>query len=371
MKRILLMLAMGLSCSLSFYAQGKQALKSIEEKKIGEYYMNYFYRADGLIDYRQGEDYYGFYKIAFKYDDNNNVIRRELYQDYDFVLTLVAYHEYEYDNDGKLIRKRNWNMLDDGSFAADSDGDETYVYNADGTLKESTMMALVGNKYELYKKNTYSYNEGKLTKMEIAGPNGPDSYDTYSYDARKRLSWEGHYSYYGATPSLDSQRRYWYDRNSNLLSESYSLGSVVQDSTYYFYSNEKAEDYVYPYDLEEVPVPVYMDYLYNKITGYQKYNLEESLGELVETERYEFNYGDLTSVEAVKTVSEGNVSVVIDGDFGLVFGVKDRFADFVITDLAGRVVLKGNLKSGTFAPYLLNRGVYVLSVEGKSVKFRK
>lgn len=79
----------------------------------------------------------------------------------------------------------------------------------------------------------------------------------------------------------------------------------------------------------------------------------------------------MTSVESVKTASEDNISVVIDGDFGLVFGVKDRFADFVITDLAGRVVLKGNLKSGTFAPYLLNRGVYVLTVEGKSVKFRK
>ena len=150
MKRFLLMLAVSFSCSLSFYAQGKQVLKSIEEKKIGAYYMNYFYREDGLIDYRQGEDYYGVYKVVFKYDDNNNVIRRELYQDYNFVMTLVAYHEYEYDNDGKLTRKCNWNMLGDGSFAENPDGDVTYVYNEDGTLKEATTMALVGNEYKLY-----------------------------------------------------------------------------------------------------------------------------------------------------------------------------------------------------------------------------
>lgn len=371
MKRFLLMLAVSFSCSLSFYAQGKQVLKSIEEKKIGAYYMNYFYREDGLMDYRQGEDYYGVYKVVFKYDDNNNVIRRELYQDYNFVMTLVAYHEYEYDNDGKLTRKCNWNMLEDGSFAENPDGDVTYVYNEDGTLKESTTKSLVGNQYKLYNKNTYSYSEGKLIKIDVLGPNGPDSYDIYKYDPKKRLTWEGHYVYSGATASLDSQRRYWYDRNSNLQSESYSIGSTVQDSTYYFYSTEKAEDYIYPYDMEEVPEPVYMECLQNKITGYQKYNLEESSWTLVDTERYEFIYGDLTSVESVKNVSEDNISVVIDGDFGLVFGVKDRFADFVITDLAGRVVLKGNLKSGTFAPYLLNRGIYVLTVEGKSVKFRK
>lgn len=373
MKKNLLLFAVMLSCGLGGYAQGeKQALKKIEETVIGDYDATYYYRPDGLIDYRVGNDYYGTYKVTFTYDENNNVVKRELFSDDAFGGWFCnGYTVYDYDSEGKMLRRRNWNSDDYGNFNENPDGDETYEYNEDGTLKQTTMMFLVGNNYELYNKGTYTYQNGRLVKFEVVVGNEEkkDSYDTYEYDGRGRLVWEGHYLYNGSAASLDTQRRYHYDRNSNLESEAYSIGTTVQDSTYYYYSNEKAEDFIYPVDLEEPKT--YMDYLYNKMTGYQKYNLEESIGQLVKTETYEFTYGDMTSVESVKDAAKGNISVVVDSDFGFVLGLEDRDAEYAIYDLSGNMVKKGTLRNGTFDSYLLNNGVYVFSVNGQNAKFRK
>lgn len=360
-----------LSVMISANAQDK-VLKNIDETNIGEYSMEYNYREDGLIDNRIGNDFYGTYKVTFHYDDNNNVIKRELYSDNMFGgWILNSYVCYEYNGDGKVTRRQNWNMNDEGEFAENPDGDEFYEYNDDGTLKQTEMHLFMGSDYKPYNRIKYSYDTGKLVKREIMSGLElvNDNYDIYEYDVKGRLIFETNYAYSGETAMPYTNIRYTYDRNSNLLSHAYLLTGVVQDSTYYVYSQEKAEDYIYPYDLEEPQK--YMDYMYNRIDGYVVFNLEEASGELVKSQDYKFTYGDMTSVDNVIKDNENRISVVADSDFGIVFGLEDRNADFSVTDMKGTVVCRGKLNNGTFGTYLMDKGIYLLNVGGKCVKFKK
>ena len=65
------------------------------------------------------------------------------------------------------------------------------------------------------------------------------------------------------------------------------------------------------------------------------------------------------------------LSVFVHGGTMFVLGNVDRNAQAVITDMDGRVRMNATLNNGILDVYSLGSGLYILSVDGQSVKFRK
>lgn len=381
MKNLLAFALLFAGGACAFAQQDKIMLETIDETNIGEYRMTYSYNNDQQLAYLVCDNMYDTYKKEFIYDENKNVNHIWLYvwDGFDWVTTSDI--EYTLDSNGNVVSRKNWNW--NGGIKPDYyDAEITYSYDADGNRTSSVTHLFYGDRYAVVDSTAYKYSGGRLTKREsYSGNEGElviNNYDLYSYNAKGQLEEEVNYMSDGtgmpATPYC--KHAYTYDRKGNMLSQAYSLTTssgnfVVQDSTAYEYNTEiDAENIVYPVDPEEPED--YADMIASQLTGYTVYNLEEISGNLALTQIYEYTYSPFVSgIKDMAAEGETSVSVAVSGETLFVMGVQDKDSEAVVTDMNGRVVMQGNLNSGMLDICRLNDGLYILSVEGNSVKFRK
>lgn len=372
------------ACTAAFAQQGKQMLTSVEEKNIGDYWIEYAYNADGTLHYLESTDEYGTSNKLFNYNDAGQVVSIDFAAWNGFAFEPYSYVEYKYNDKGLLEWRRNWNFDDNGNKKDFYDAEIRNSYDEDGNLLYKVTYLYMENvaDYVLMDSTTYTYSNGRLGRMDCYNKNGGlSSYYIYEYDARGDLEAEINYNTpYGTAASAEtySKREYQYDRSGNLKRLIYYLGTSMggfnmpQDSTEYFYDESVSiDDVVYPVDPEETKN--FENYLKSKIEGYSVYSLEEMDMKLSLTQVYEYTYEDFrpTSVKSIEVAKSAEPKVFVSGGTAFVLGFEDKDADYVIYDLSGRVVMSGKMAHGTVDVYGLHDGYYVLSVGDNNIKFRK
>lgn len=380
MKKILTLSFFLAAGACAFAQQEKIMLETIDETNIGEYRMTYSYNNDQQLAYLVCDNMYDTYKKEFIYDSNKNVNQIWLYAWDGFEWIVTADIEYKLDDKGRLVNRKNWNWNTD--VRPDYyDGEIKYAYDDEGNLASKVTYVFVGTGYELVDSTAYKYTGNRLIKREAYsvtdGNKMLNNYDVYTYNAKGQLTEEVNYMFDGGGVSSVPycKLNYKYDRKGNMLSEAYFLTTTtgrfqVQDSTSYIYNTDiDASQIVYPVDPEEPED--YADALKSQMTGYTVYNLEEMTGKLVLTQIYEYSYSPFVSAVKDKVADKAKVSAAVSGETLFVMGLQDKSAEAVITDMNGRVVMQGKMNAGILDIFRLDRGMYVLSVEGRNVKFRK
>lgn len=380
MKRILTLSLLLAAGACAFAQQEKIMLEAIDETNIGEYRMTYSYNNDEQLAYLVCDNMYDTYKKEFIYDENKNVNHIWLYAWDGFDWIVTADIEYNLDENGRLVNRKNWNW--NSEVKPDFyDAEIKYEYDDNGNMTNKVTYLFVGSGYEVVDSTAYKYNSNRLMKREVYSVSGGEktlnNYDVYTYNSKGQLTEEVNYMYDGGGVSAVPycKHNYEYDRKGNMLSEAYFLTTTtgkfqVQDSTSYTFNTDiDASQVVYPVDPEE-PAD-YEDALKSQMTGYTVYNLEEMTGELVLTQIYEYSYSPFVSAVKDKVADKAKVSAAVSGETLFVMGLQDKSAEAVITDLNGRVVMQGNINAGMLDIFRLDKGMYVLSVEGQNVKFRK
>lgn len=380
-KTTLLLATATLFCSMAFGQTGKIMLDYVEETNIGDYLTNYYYNSDGLVDSLVCSDYYGTTSKSFTYNEQNQIETIDCYSWNGFIFTKYGYIKYGYNEQGQKIWRRNWNYVNN-QWAENCDAQISYTYNPDGNLSTAVTYLLVGDKYQLNDSIVYRYSSGRLGRMDCyRGDKALSSYYTYSYSPRGDLNEELNYMTTDGTAAsaeLYSKRAYSYDRQGNLkeivyyLANSMGTFNQAQDSTSYIYDTSvSASDIVYPVDPEDTDD--YELYLKSKLIGYSIYTLEEYDMTLALTQIYEYNYADFRplSVNKVPMMDGSDVRVYVTGGTAIVSGIEDKDAPYMIYDMTGRMVRKGNLAGGMVDIYPLLDGYYIMSVNGQSVKFRR
>lgn len=383
-KRTFLAAASLMAFAAAFAQENKQMLSSIEEKNIGDYYIEYTYNEDETLKSLECTDTYGTSMKEFKYNDAGQVTEINLYAWNSFEFVQYAYVQYSYNDQGLLEWRRNWNFNDYGQMPENYDAQIAYTYDSDGNVATKVTDLYIANidDYALMDSTTYTYSNGRLGRMDCyRGDGSLNSYYIYAYDARGSLETETNYNTVDGTASTAqrySRREYAYDRSGNLKTLIYYLATSMggfnmpQDSTEYFYDETVGiDEIVYAVDPEETKD--FDQYLKSKMEGYSIYSLEEMDMKLSLTQLYEYNYEDFHASSVVDTEMSpaSEPRVFVSGGTAYVLGMEDKDADYVLYDLSGRVMMSGTLAYGTLDIYWLNDGYYVLSVGGKSIKFRK
>lgn len=359
-------------------------LFSIEEKNIGDYYIEYSYNENGTLHSLECTDGYGTTKKDFIYNDAGQLEEVRHYAWNYFEFLPYGYVKYSYNDKGLLEWRRNWNIDDYGNFKEKYDAEIAYSYDDDGNVVEKVTELYIENNdaYALMDSTTYTYSNGRLGRMDCyRGDGALSSYYIYGYDARGNLELETNYNSQDGTAmnaQTYSRREYQYDRSGNLKRLIYYLATSMggfnmpQDSTEYFYDETvSADNIVYPYDPDESRE--YEQYQKSKIEGYSVYSLEEMDMKLSLTQLYEYSYEDFraSSIETAEMDGTAEPKVFVSGGTAYVLGMADKDAGYVLYDLNGRVMMSGKLLHGTLDIYWLHDGYYVLTVGGKSIKFQK
>ena len=364
--------------------ENKQWVSMVEEKNIGGYRIQYFYNEDGTLQSLESTDDQGTTNKVFTYNDAGQVVSIDFGAWNGWVFEPYSYVEYDYNDQGLLAARRNWNLDDDGNKKDFYDAEIRNSYDEDGNLLYKVTYLYMENvaDYVLMDSTTYTYSNGRLGRMDCYNKNGGlSSYYIYEYDARGDLEAEINYNTpYGTAASAEtySKREYQYDRSGNLKRLIYYLGTSMggfnmpQDSTEYFYDETVSiDDVVYPVDPEETKD--FENYLKSKIEGYSVYSLEEMDMKLSLTQVYEYSYQDFrpVSVKSIEVPKSDEPKVFVSGGTAFVLGYEHKDADYAIYDLSGRMVMSGKMAYGTVDVYGLHDGYYVLSVGDNNIKFRK
>src|SRR5690554_1628481 len=118
------------------------------------------------------------YRDTLTYDVANNVIKLDGYQQINGNWTHVYYLDYEYDQDGNLTTRKNYNSFGGSTFKLG--GIYKYFYNSNNQLES---WELYFNETDLIEVGTVTYNaEGK--KLEELGTMGVSNQNLFANNLR-------------------------------------------------------------------------------------------------------------------------------------------------------------------------------------------
>lgn len=384
MKKLISMALLAVSVS-AFAQDDKLMLTSREETNIGYYSVGYAYNAAQMLDTLICVNEVADYKSTYHYDEDGLLVSvtTGVYDGFTWIDNAEV--TYAYDEQGRKIERRNYNFVN-GLKPDYSDGIINYGYDADGNMLYSKTYVYMGkdeneeNAYMYSDSTAYIYSQSRLTKKETWNVRSGEisQFDAYTYTAKGYLESATTYFPYNGVDEPYSKELYGYDRKGNMTYRNYYLANsagqfrTVQDSISYIYDTDvDFSSIVYGVDPEEIAE--FEKCMQSKIDMYEKYVLEEYTGNLGFTECYEFTYAPFKSSVA-ETAMGGDkdaLSVFVHGGTLFVLGNVDRNAQAVITDMDGRVRMNATLNNGILDVYSLGSGLYILSVDGQSVKFRK
>lgn len=192
------------------------------------------------------------------YNENNQVIQINGWQNLHSAQWIHAYIvNYEYDQNGRMIHRTNFNSL--GTETMTQGGVYDYSYNADGNIVAHE--GYMGDYDVVFESATYFYDEQKrLVRQEILNGYGyldSSLLNTYTYNDAGLLA--THTSYYFADPGwdLDNVDTYEYDEHGNCIEHSLAnaYGDYVDRRFYHYNTNVSSQNVVMPYFIPELDYP--------------------------------------------------------------------------------------------------------------------
>ena len=331
-------------------------------------------------------------RTNYTYNDKNQVVREELYQDKTETGTnyqLRLYYTYEYDDQGRVIARdgfTSWegNMTFTGGFAWEYDAaghlvrmydytdaarrnvfqDVAYHYNALGQLEtvEDKVLDIETQQYVPSSRTEYKYDAlGRLTEIgtgKVAADNSYtlDRYEFYVYED-------------DGEDELDPEAA---------LIEVYLTGASrrtkMSSKTYEYNKDIPASSVIYPINYQDEQITRATRY------GMMKYQLVKSIdyrpddntGLLADVGTWAYEYDErsagIEAVEAVRGLG-GRFIPEVDGDVLTLTGL-ESVPTVKIYDLNGRLMQAASNPTGnTVSVATLDKGVYVVTTPSGAVKF--
>jgi len=260
------------------YDEGGRITKRIDG---GYNYTNYIYDSEGnLLKYEVCtyertdkskepvlvKTEYLVHQDEYEYDENGKLIK-ETYYDSEGNVSSVS--EYTYDSNGRIIKLISHNESDEitmnYAFEYDESGNLTkfmdgfnvtvYTYSSENVLFESTDSN--GETGELYNKATYDANGNAIEYISYESDGSVRVTEKYTYDSFGKAT---EHTVYDSEGNIEQKEIFKYDKNGNLTEESDTRYSNDKETTVTtLYSN-----FVYFYYPDGIP----------EITGDDPYNYE-------------------------------------------------------------------------------------------------
>lgn len=377
------------SLALNSFAQdnndGKQYLHQLNSEIAPDEYKEFFYNANNLADSIAWCDGEHEFSSTFSYDDNLNLIGIQVYQTVDMEQLKTPRFEYDYDDQNRIIERRNFNAFP--GLPEMQSGTIKYMYDENGNMSEHT--TYLGT--DIYDRGEYVYNDkNQLIKETIYKPDAFSGSDEltesdvleYTYDDQDRIFEIVTKTLNNVGELLITQKTtYVYDENGNLGSIMSYLNRGSNDAPVYypatqhifvFDTDTKVEDVVYPVDPEygEVDIQEAFELSKSKIVGDSIYGEFDGVWGLFDAR--DFVYTDVRpsrpEIGVEEAVAGNEASMFVLGDRIYLTGVKQN-ALVQIYDEAGRlVVVTYNTEAG-ISTANLPEGVKILKTEGLTQKF--
>lgn len=172
----------------------------------------------------KSEKYYGKNNFTYEYEYNDDglLIRKTKYNK---ILYILYKNKYKYSDDGELLMLYHQSIIPHQSYT------KRYEYNNGMAVKEI--------KYNsdgvISRESTFEYNNSKqIVKKEVYYDKELLSYFTYHYNEDKELVWESHYSAHERLVSTSKYRYNTYGEN---------IGTFIYEDE----CNNEKEFYLYDY----------------------------------------------------------------------------------------------------------------------------
>ena len=386
-KSALACMAMALCLCNEANAQKKFCLQEVEAQLEGDY-TYHGYNKDGLLDstyiytsYYDEEIYH-----LYKYNDmglmtisqgycilpNADNEYREFTKTYEII--------YEYDENGRKISRKNYNLdVFGGTNEYLLGGMYTYIYDENGVLTQRKLYWDEAGT-DLFETTNYTYDEagrlvGESYLQHSFGSTSEEMALTYIYDEAGRLIRLKTEVMNHDTGALteDDNLVYKYDENGNLVSRlSYAtnIERPNEEHVLIYYTDTLATDVAMPINYEDD-----MDFykLSKNVVKQDSIYRRDAEGETFDLfDVQDWRYGKIDDAAGIENVyEEGKIlSVSRDADGNVVLNGVENRENVRIYDLNGKVVGNGTY-NGKVNVSALPHGMYVIATRQGCVKISR
>lgn len=391
-KNLLLLLALacasGASAGETVKLVGAKSTDNIEEMKYSYDEAN---RVIKICHDNQDEPMYNTVRV-FKYNDKNQCVSEELYQDMDILGTWnideLHYNskiEYVWNDNGTLSERLNYNNWSTTAEPEMTLGGVTeYEYDAAGLLTCANIY-WDSAKTMLGQKTEYTYDtKGQLIKRTDWMPDWMSGDMTlvgateYTYlDNGLRATESVSYDNGMGSLIVDSYVKYVYDADGNLTQKSVEgqSGEARERYDFTFFSPQEqpapAQDVTYPINIEDdVQNFLYEHFPTLVLSRYDVWALSISTDQLEHYATYDMIYGNGDSgVKGVLTDSQTFGLRAFSKDNISLDGIGNGRVRFY--DMSGRLVMDANAVQGSVDISRLPSGNYCVYTATGTVKIRK
>lgn len=375
-KRNVVLLLAAFACISVFAQNGTHYLKSITSEVEPSEYEQFYYNSEDKVDSLDWSNLQAEGSCSFVYDAMGNLVRHNIFQILNYKNSYVSYIDYEYDEDGNLVKRTNYNDYTGNGDNMVRGGVIEYTYEDGHLVKETTFVDWYSpGTLEVYSYVDYIYSDDGKLESEVAylddgfGSLAINSQVDYFYDGQGRIS-EAVTSFanYG-TLTEQSKVAYVFDDNGDLVERtSYqkSGGWFPATSTYFVYDiSVDAENVVYPYDNEDM----YTDEVYkmsaHKLVRDTTYSEFEGDWGLYDIQNYNYEIVEPAGISEVKTE---RLSMNVSGGMLYLAGVQNG-TSVCIYDSAGRLVRSMVYNGGGIPVEGLPEGVKIVKAGNMTGKF--
>lgn len=271
-------------------------------------------------------------------DERGNITKLETWQKIGDEYFLVCYLDYEYDEKGLKISRKNYNW-DKVTGLYNLGGTYRYYYDEEGRM---TSWALEFAGVEEYQKSTIEYNEKGQAVTEIL-----QQYNFGTYYLENFALIENEYDDRGNM--IRSTENYWeegtwapqivkineFDEYDNcILAEQRTMSGTVQDRKIYAYDTSISASEVYYYANPEKDFPTLP--VFKKLLKSFEWWAQNDNYELVNVANYNLNYEVIGNVAVEEVAFNSSVYPNPAQDFVMVESSEAEYVELV--DIYGRVL---------------------------------
>jgi len=328
-----------------FMAASKDATYRLTDRLSSDRYeaKHFWYDAQGrIIAIKDSVGDYTLSIDSMTYDASDRVIRIDGYQYFadENVWKHVYYVNYQYDANGNMTQRTNFNSFGTSNF--EQGGVYDYQYDNQNRLVHHVLY--LGNYTTLIETGDYFYNTAGQCFLEkyMQGYGTLDSSlkITYSYNAEGRKSAKTQYYYDGYGWDPGSTDLYLYDSYGNCIEHSVQTSEgEYSDRRFYEYNTSiPSSEVIMPYYIPELYLPEAFDDAHIRtLEHWYTWDADHVLQYVCD---YAYLYNGL--VVGLDTREEQSVSVYPNPSNGLFYVLGETISHAAVYDLMGRFVTKTN-----------------------------
>ncbi len=329
----------------------------------------FYYNEDGSLDYRYREELWvdGFiYQERLVYNEKNQVVRDETWQDLEYIgeYVFVNYCEYGYDDQGRMAYRDNYNSWD--NITMNWCARIVFEYDEQGHLaKEVTYWPNDLN--DPFMEMVYEYDaEGKLSRATerqqdyFSGGWVDLGYLTYKYDAKGRMISNDYFYYENGEERHNSTEKITYTGDDITRVQSLDGNGIIHEQYDFFYDNDVAGEYIFMPSTPEWKIDASTSQAHKRTTE-SIYLMNNNTDQLTYSHDLTFTYEPNDAAGLTK---------LINSDFDLRYSAAGKAVSFGnrattdvrVTDMSGATVLHTN-STGHVDLSTLPQGNYIVSAK--------